>query len=344
MRLTRRASIVAIVSLLAVSLAGADTVVRMEVNVGYDFEAGEWMSQKMDIHLFDDVSSTTVQNFLSYVNNGYYSGAIFHRIWDEGPNRYVLQGGGYRWGTDQQGGYQIYYVPDQGTIPLEYTVPNLPGTIAMARQADPNSATNQFFFNLVDNSETLGESNGGGYAVFGRLIADDFDTLGYLSGQPIHDTTKWQDPWPWDEFPMYVADPNEQIYVHETEFIFSAYVLTDGDGNAIDAHQADTPGDLDLDYDVDFDDAWAFLDAYGDGTTGHTWLEGDFDNDGDVDADDAQLLYDNYGWAPFAAPDDPPPSLSDLNEFVEITGVPEPTTLALLGCGAAAIFSRRRRR
>jgi cyclophilin family peptidyl-prolyl cis-trans isomerase len=103
----------------------------------------------------------TVDNFLKYVDSNYYDGLIFHRI----IPGFMIQGGGM---TDQ---LRDKTEGERPPIRNESRngLSNLRGTIAMARTNDPHSATSQFFINLVDNT-TL-DTYGGGYAVFGKVIA-----------------------------------------------------------------------------------------------------------------------------------------------------------------------------
>jgi len=103
----------------------------------------------------------TVENFLQYVVEGFYDGTVFHRV----AAGFIVQGGGY--------------LPDLTAKPAARQVPNesgnglsnLRGTIAMARGTDPHSANSQFYFNLVDNSQSLDpRPTRWGYAVFGKVI------------------------------------------------------------------------------------------------------------------------------------------------------------------------------
>lgn len=102
----------------------------------------------------------SVANFLNYVKAGHYSGTLFHRVIDG----FMIQGGGFDERMSQK--------PTQAPIELESRngLKNLRGTIAMARTSAPNSATSQFFINLVDNN-MLDHPNpdGFGYAVFGKV-------------------------------------------------------------------------------------------------------------------------------------------------------------------------------
>lgn len=104
----------------------------------------------------------TVANFLDYVKSGFYKGTIFHRV----IPGFMVQGGGFT--ADMQ------KKSTRAPIPLESQngLRNLRGTIAMARTPDPNSATSQFFINVVDNpSLDYPKPDGYGYAVFGKVIS-----------------------------------------------------------------------------------------------------------------------------------------------------------------------------
>lgn len=103
----------------------------------------------------------TVENFLSYTKDGYYNGTIFHRVIDG----FMIQGGGFAQDMAEKGTASA--IVNESKDGLK----NQRGTIAMARRPDPNSATAQFFINLVDNSSQLDyPKNGGGYAVFGKVV------------------------------------------------------------------------------------------------------------------------------------------------------------------------------
>ena len=104
----------------------------------------------------------TVKNFLQYVNEGHYDGTIFHRV-IEG---FMVQGGGFTKDMQQKSVHTpIKIESDNG-------LKNTRGTLAMARTSDPNSATAQFFINVVDNSFLdfrAKNPNGYGYTVFGHV-------------------------------------------------------------------------------------------------------------------------------------------------------------------------------
>lgn len=99
----------------------------------------------------------SVDNFVQYVKAGHYDGTIFHRV-IEG---FMVQGGGMKADMSEK--------PTRAPIPLEAGngLSNVRGAVAMARTGNPNSATSQFFINVVDNLRL--DSYGGGYAVFGKV-------------------------------------------------------------------------------------------------------------------------------------------------------------------------------
>ena len=114
------------------------------------------------IELFAGKAPISVKNFLSYVDEKYFDNTVFHRV----IKGFMIQGGGFA-ATDP-----IRQKPTKAQIKNESDngLKNERGTIAMARTPDPNSATSQFFINVVDN-RSLDRSDGdAGYAVFGKVI------------------------------------------------------------------------------------------------------------------------------------------------------------------------------
>lgn len=146
--------------LAGVHFSPAGTIVRFQTTVG-DF----------DVELFDADKPVTVQNFLRYVQGGYYTNMFMHRYL---PG-FAIQGGAFNvigLGTPNAG---VEAVTTFAPIPNEFNgkfYSNVYGTIAMAKTSDPNSATSQFFFNLTNNSASLDDpGNSGGFTVFGHVIA-----------------------------------------------------------------------------------------------------------------------------------------------------------------------------
>jgi peptidyl-prolyl cis-trans isomerase A (cyclophilin A) len=112
----------------------------------------------------------TVENFLKYVDEGYYSNLIFHRV----IPGFMIQGGGFDDKMSEKGKQRAGIRNESGNGQA-----NKRGTLAMARTSDPNSATSQFFVNLIDNDFLDGRPGRPGYAVFGKVIdgMENVDTI-----------------------------------------------------------------------------------------------------------------------------------------------------------------------
>ena len=134
----------------AIPVAGTPVIVRMDTSAG-----------RIVLQLDPQRAPKSVANFLAYVNSGYYEGLIFHRV----IPGFMIQGGGYDTAFRQHSMRpSIRNEADNG-------LKNLRGSIAMARDSRPHSATSEFFINLVDNATLDAPSfDGWGYAVFGRVI------------------------------------------------------------------------------------------------------------------------------------------------------------------------------
>ena len=132
-------TVLAMVALLSPSKSDA-TVVEFQTVLG-----------NFQVNLYDNDTPTTVTNFLDYVNNGAYTNAIMHR---SVPN-FVVQGGGFRFDTT----WPATSIAANPAIVNEPEFSNIRGTIAMAKTSQPDSATNQWFFNLSDNSANLDVQN-----------------------------------------------------------------------------------------------------------------------------------------------------------------------------------------
>lgn len=120
---------------------------------------------EMVAEVFPAEAPVTAANFLSYVDEGFYAGTLIHRV----VPGFVIQGGGYTSGL-------VAKAATHGPIVLESNngLKNWQYTLAMARGTDPNSATSQFFINLVDNpglDYSAATAGANGYAVFGQVIS-----------------------------------------------------------------------------------------------------------------------------------------------------------------------------
>lgn len=136
----------------SLSLAQDNPVVVMETNKG-----------TITIELWADKAPISVENFLRYTDNSFYDGMIFHRV----IPGFMAQGGGFNPEMVQKTTYEA--IKNEASADL----PNNRGTLAMARTNVVDSATAQFFINLVNNdflNHTDETSRGFGYAVFGEVI------------------------------------------------------------------------------------------------------------------------------------------------------------------------------
>ena len=128
---------------------GKNPVVVMETSLG-----------TLKIELFEDKAPISVKNFLQYTDDKYYDGTIYHRVIKD----FMIQGGG----KDQK----MNTKPTRAAIKNEAGngLSNVRGTIAMARTNNPDSATSQFFINVVDNAKLDKSVSNAGYCVFGKVI------------------------------------------------------------------------------------------------------------------------------------------------------------------------------
>lgn len=127
------------------------------------------------LELYQDKAPETVANFLKAVDEGFYTGTVFHRV----IKGFMIQGGG----LDPDLEYKDWeHEPVWNEAAC--AVSNERGTIAMARTSDPHSATTQFFINTVDNSRLDHRSetaHGYGYCAFGRVV-EGMDTVDAIEG------------------------------------------------------------------------------------------------------------------------------------------------------------------
>ena len=132
------------------STKGNKTMVKLHTNKG-----------DITLQLDAEKAPVTVKNFLEYVNSGFYSGTIFHRV----IGNFMIQGGGFEPGMKQKKTNPP--IKNEAANGLK----NDKYTIAMARTGDPNSATAQFFINVKDNDFlNYPGQDGWGYCVFGKVV------------------------------------------------------------------------------------------------------------------------------------------------------------------------------
>ena len=123
---------------------------------------------KIRIELYPEAAPKTVANFLDYVKAKFYDGTQFHRVIDG----FMIQGGGFT--TDFYQKPTRPPVVNEAEMSSKAGIVNGPGTIAMARTGEPNSATSQFFINVADNSRLNFRSPdpaGIGYTAFGKVVS-----------------------------------------------------------------------------------------------------------------------------------------------------------------------------
>ncbi len=133
------------------------------------------------IELFEFQTPITVSNFLGYSENESYVGSIFHRS----EPGFILQSGGFEVIDNGNGGASLVSLATRDPIQNEFGISNMRSTVAMAKlDGDPNSATNQWFVNLADNSSNLDNQNGG-FTVFGQIIYDGMATIDTITSLPI---------------------------------------------------------------------------------------------------------------------------------------------------------------
>jgi cyclophilin family peptidyl-prolyl cis-trans isomerase len=230
------------------------TIVTFNTNMG-----------SFNVELFDEIAPLTVANFLGYVNRGDYSDTIFHRS----VTNFVVQAGGFE--TD------FSPIPQQPPVQNEFQVSNTRGTIAMAKLGgQPNSATNQFFFNLRDNSGPPAslDTQNGGFTVFGRVIDDGMTVVDAiaalnrfnLAGPPNNLGNTFTEVPLQNYTSGTIVEPSNLVVVQSITVVpasISGTVFNDADRDGIrdsgEAGIAERTVFLDLDASGDLSEADAFL-------------------------------------------------------------------------------------
>jgi len=181
------------------------TVVTMETTMG-----------NINIELFDSVTPLTVTNFLNYVQDGDYVNSIVHRS----VPGFIIQGGGFQYDADMD---SFSSVPADAPIVNEFGLSNVRGTLAMAKLGgDPDSATSQWFFNLVDNSANL-DFQSGGFTVFGQVLGNGMDIVDAIAALPTYDQTNINPAFtnlPLDGYDGVTFDPaNELVQINNVNVV-----------------------------------------------------------------------------------------------------------------------------
>jgi peptidyl-prolyl cis-trans isomerase A (cyclophilin A) len=152
---------VAVVAITTATYSRA-TIVEFQTSQG-DFQ----------VNLYDQTTPNTVANFLQYIDEGHYTTSVIHRV----INDFIVQGGGYNFA----GTWPLTRISANAAVVNEPVYSNVKGTIAMAKLGgQPNSATDQWFFNLKDNSSNLDVQNSG-FTVFGQVIGDGMAIIEKIS-------------------------------------------------------------------------------------------------------------------------------------------------------------------
>ncbi|VVE87940.1 peptidylprolyl isomerase [Pandoraea bronchicola] len=155
LRRTLLGSVMAAAALTGTSLCAVAQTAQPQVQ--FKTSAGNFV-----VELNPKAAPKTVENFLQYVNSGFYNGTIFHRV----IGNFMIQGGGFTPEMNEKS--------TRAPIPSESQngLKNVTGAIAMARTSNPNSATAQFFINVKDNASLDYPSpDGYGYTVFGKVVS-----------------------------------------------------------------------------------------------------------------------------------------------------------------------------
>ena len=144
----------------------------------------------ISVQLYPDVAPQTVANFLHYVTTGAYNGSFIHRS----PPGFVVQGGGYTFPNGQ-----VQTIMAFPSVMNEFHLSNTRGTIAMAKVGnDPNSATDQWFFNESDSNASNLDSQNGGFTVFGKVTdAASLAVMDQIAAVPVFNLGS-----PFDQIPL----------------------------------------------------------------------------------------------------------------------------------------------
>lgn len=147
----------ALISITAASLSFTHTASATIVEIKTSLS-----TESIKVNLFDTTTPETVKNFLNYIDDGHYTNSVFHRAVPD----FIVQAGGFSF----NGEWPLTALGSNASVINEPVYSNVQGTIAMAKLgSDANSASDQWFFNLNDNSSNLDRQNGG-FTVFGQVI------------------------------------------------------------------------------------------------------------------------------------------------------------------------------
>lgn len=167
----------------------------------------------VDVQLYPDVAPQTVANFLRYVNRGAYNNSLFHRS----VPGFIVQGGGFT----AQPGAGITSIPTDAPVVNEFHVSNTRGTIAMAKLGgNPNSATDQWFFNESDSNAANLDGQNGGFTVFGKVAdAASLAVMDKLAAVPVPSPSPFNAPL--DQIPLLSYQQGAPVQASNLVFVYS---------------------------------------------------------------------------------------------------------------------------
>ncbi|ABV38044.1 peptidyl-prolyl cis-trans isomerase, cyclophilin type [Shewanella sediminis HAW-EB3] len=174
-------------ALLILCLSQAAVAVDIQPDTLYPQVQLDTSMGKIVVELDRTRAPITVDNFLTYVVKGHYDNTLFHRVIAD----FVVQGGGLNLKQEEKP-YDAPIVNESGN-----GLSNSFGTIAMARDNEPHSATSQFYFNVGDNERLDPSSRRWGYAVFGE-VAEGEEVLAAMAGVATEHNSKLD----WPDFPI----------------------------------------------------------------------------------------------------------------------------------------------
>ena len=205
------------------------TVAKFETNAPLGGTA-DLTSNDFYVELYDKsgaagtITSGTVSNFLSYVNDGSYDNSMIHRSVSD----FVIQGGGFTApsvAADQPGSDPVA-IATKGTITNEPGNSNLRGTLAMAKLGgQPNSATSQWFVNQSDN--TFLDTDNGGYAVFGEVLGDGMTVVDVMGSALTYDATTYYSNSAFSDLPLWNVNADNIVLPQDFVKIETITALTD---------------------------------------------------------------------------------------------------------------------
>jgi peptidyl-prolyl cis-trans isomerase A (cyclophilin A) len=161
------------------------------------------------VNLYDKTTPKTVENFLAYVKSGAYTNSVIHRS----VPGFIVQGGGYKYEAKPP----LVAVTQNASVINEPVYANKRGTIAMAKLGNqPNSATNQWFFNLADNSTVLDPQNSG-FTVFGEVTGNGMAIIDAMAAVSIFNAGS-----PFNELPLRnytTTDANNGVAITDKQLV-----------------------------------------------------------------------------------------------------------------------------